>query len=80
MTYGVPVITSNVSSMPEVAGDAALLVDPNDINELANAMNMILSNGNLRDLMVFKGYKRLKEFSWMRCAEEVLDIFKKVSS
>jgi len=80
MTYGVPVITSNISSMPEVAGDAAMLVNPNDINELANAMNMILSNGNLRDLMVFKGYKRLKEFSWMRCAEEVLDIFKKVSS
>ena len=80
MTYGVPVLTSNVSSMPEVAGDAALLVDPNDVKGLADAMNKILVNGDMRNIMVSKGYERVREFSWKRCAEETLGIFEKVMS
>jgi glycosyltransferase involved in cell wall biosynthesis len=80
MTYGVPVITSNVSSMPEVAGDATLLVDPNDVNGLADAMNNILVNGDMRNIMIFKGYERVRKFSWKQCAEETLGIFKKVQS
>jgi glycosyltransferase involved in cell wall biosynthesis len=78
MTYGVPVITSNVSSMPEVAGDAALLVDPNDADSLAEAMKKILTDGNVRNIMVAKGYERVKKFSWKQCAEETLGIFTKV--
>jgi len=78
MSYGVPVITSNVSSMPEVAGDAAFLIDPNNIKELYNAMNMILSNGNLKNLMISKGLERVSKFSWLNCAEEMLNIFRKV--
>jgi glycosyltransferase involved in cell wall biosynthesis len=80
MNYGVPVITSNVSSMPEVAGDAALLVDPNDEKGLSEAMKKILVNGKMRKIMISKGYERVKKFSWKRCAGETLDIFKKVSS
>jgi glycosyltransferase involved in cell wall biosynthesis len=80
MAHGVPVITSNVSSMPEVAGDAALLVDPNDIKSLADSMNKILVNGDMRNIMVSKGYERVREFSWKRCAEETLGIFEKVLS
>lgn len=80
MTYGVPVITSNVSSMPEVAGDAALLVDPNDVQGLADAMNKILVNGSMRNIMISKGYERVRKFSWKRCAEETLGIFEKVLS
>jgi glycosyltransferase involved in cell wall biosynthesis len=80
MTYGVPVITSKVSSMPEVAGDAALLVDPYDLKGLADAMNKILMNGDMRNIMVSKGYERVREFSWKRCAEETLGIFEKVLS
>jgi len=78
MTYGVPVITSNVSSMPEVAGDAALLVDPNDVKGLADAMNKILENGDMRNIMISKGYERMRKFSWKRCAGETLGIFEKV--
>jgi glycosyltransferase involved in cell wall biosynthesis len=80
MTYGVPVITSNVSSMPEVAGDAALLVDPYDVKGLADAMNMILMNDDMRNIVISKGYERVKKFSWKRCAEETLGIFEKVLS
>ena len=80
MAHGVPVITSNVSSMPEVAGDAALLVDPNDVEGLAGAMNKILMNGDIRNIMIAKGYERVRKFSWKRCAEETLGIFEKVLS
>lgn len=80
MNYGVPVITSNVSSMPEVAGDAALLVDPNDERDLVDAMKKILMNGEMRNMMIARGYERVKKFSWKRCAEETINIFKKVSS
>jgi glycosyltransferase involved in cell wall biosynthesis len=80
MTYGVPVITSNVSSMPEVAGDAALLVDPHDEKGLADAMKKILVNDDMRKIMISKGCDRAREFSWKRCAEETLGIFEKVLS
>ena len=75
MHRGVPVITSNVASMPEVAGDAALLVDPADAQGLAEAMNRILMNDDLRNNMISKGYERVRQFSWERCAEETLAIF-----
>jgi len=77
MDHGVPVITSNVASMPEVAGDAALLVDPADAHGLAEAMNRILMNGDLRNNMISKGYERVRQFSWERCAEETLAVFNK---
>ena len=67
MHRGVPVITSNVASMPEVAGDAALLVDPADAQGLAEAMNRILMNDDLRNNMISKGYERVRQFSWERC-------------
>jgi glycosyltransferase involved in cell wall biosynthesis len=80
MNYGVPVITSNVSSMPEVAGDAALLVDPNDVQGLADAMNKVLANDDLRNTLKSKGHERAKKFSWKHSAEETLEIFEKVMS
>ena len=80
MRCGVPVITSNVSSMPEVAGDAGLLIDPYHVNELADAMDKILMDGDLRHMMISKGYERVGQFSWKRCGEETLAIFEKVLS
>lgn len=80
MNHGVPVITSNVSSMPEVAGDAALLVDPRDEEGLAEAMKNILANGEIRKILISKGHERVKTFSWKRCARETLDVFGKVGS
>lgn len=66
---GVPVITSNVTSMPEVAGDAALLVNPFSIEDIANALGKIDSDSDLRDSIIQKGLKRSEEFTWQRSAD-----------
>ena len=64
----VPVITSTSSSMPEVGGDAALLVDPYDINGIANAMDRVVSEEDLAEGMVERGRMQLKHFSWEKSA------------
>ncbi len=74
MSYGVPVICSNISSLPEVAGDAALLVDPNNIQEIVDAMNKVFSDDDLRNKMIEKGFKNVKRFSWEKCARETVDV------
>jgi len=74
MNYGVPVICSNTSSLPEVAGDAALLVNPNKIQEIAEAMNKILSDDDLKNKMIKKGFKNVRRFSWEKCAKETMDV------
>jgi glycosyltransferase involved in cell wall biosynthesis len=65
----VPVICSNLTSMPEVAGGAALLVDPYDINDIANAMIRIYENSALRMELVEKGKQQRKQFTWDRTAK-----------
>lgn len=65
---GVPVICSNTSSMPEVAGDAAILVDPFDVNAIASAMEKINSDELLREELVYYGHSRKKLFSWEKTA------------
>ncbi len=72
---GCPVITSNISSMPEVGGDAALFVDPDDIKELAEAMRRILTDDKLKAEMIKKGFENLKRFSWEKAARETLKVF-----
>jgi glycosyltransferase involved in cell wall biosynthesis len=66
---GTPVITSNISSMPEVAGDAALLCDPFDIASMADAMAKISNDGDLRKSLIEKGHLRQEVFTWDRTAE-----------
>jgi glycosyltransferase involved in cell wall biosynthesis len=66
---GVPVITSNVTSMPEVAGDAALLVDPYDINSMQNAMTKLVNDEKLRSKLIEKGHVRSSKFTWQRTAD-----------
>lgn len=68
---GVPVITSNVTSMPEVAGDAALLVNPYDILSIAQAMETIAEDENLRKSLINKGLERAKLFSWDKTAQSL---------
>ncbi len=67
----IPVITSNVSSMPEIAGDAALLVNPTEPAEIAAAMKKIESDGVLKNSLVAKGRERRKLFSWDKTAEKL---------
>ena len=78
MSYGVPVITSNYGSMAEVAGDAALLVDPYNIDKIAEAMYKVLTDQDLRKNLINKGLERAKQFSWEKTAKETLGVYKEV--
>lgn len=66
---GVPVITSNVTSMPEIAGDAALLVDSSDVSQTSKAMEQLLNSESLRNELITKGQERAKLFTWQRSAD-----------
>ena len=75
---GTPVITSNITSMPEVAGDAALLVDPYNVDEINNALIAISSNTDLREQCVQKGNQQRFKFSWDLTAERLWDSLMKI--
>jgi glycosyltransferase involved in cell wall biosynthesis len=78
MACGTPVITSNRASLPEVAGDAALLVDPTQPEALAAAMTSIISNGELRQGLRAKGLARARAFTWDGVAEQTVAIYRAV--
>ena len=77
MSRGVPVVTSSVSSLPEVAGDAALLVDPVSVEAIAEATSRVLTDGSLRERLVEAGRKRPAAFTWDRTAEATLDTWRR---
>jgi glycosyltransferase involved in cell wall biosynthesis len=76
MSLGVPVLTSKISSMAEVAGDAALLVDPFNVAEISDAMEKILFDDAVRADLIGKGYERAKKFSWPLAASECLTLLR----
>jgi glycosyltransferase involved in cell wall biosynthesis len=76
MACGVPVITSNTSSMPEVAGDAAILINPFDHNEITAAMVNLYNNKALREELIQRGFLQSAKFSWKAMAENILKIYK----
>ena len=76
-SVGVPVMTSRNSSLPEVAGDAALLVDPEDEEDIAAAMLRLSQDEALRQELIQKGYENVKRFSWPKAARETLEVLKK---
>ncbi|HAH03980.1 TPA: hypothetical protein DCL28_00265 [Candidatus Komeilibacteria bacterium] len=75
MACGCPVITSANSSIPEAAGRAALLVDPYNVNEIKEAISLIISDDRLRESLVHQGYEQVKKFSWSKSAGEIKQIF-----
>ena len=75
---GVPVIVSDRASLPEVAGDAAILIDPEDIDALTRGMKNVLGNEDLRTELIAKGFRRAKEFSWEKTARETLRVYEEV--
>ena len=75
MACGTPVITSNVSSLPEVAGDAALMVDPYSIDAIADAIQRMLDDSELRASMIAAGYEQVKFFTWQRAARQLHQIY-----
>ncbi len=76
MRCGVPVVTSNVSSLPEVAGEAALLVDPYDTEAMAHAMESLATDSSLRARLVERGHQRAAQFTFQRTARETLAVYR----
>ena len=78
MAAGVPVLTSNISSLPEVTGGAALLVDPRSRQEIAAGLEKLLSSPSLRKQLSNAGRERAREFHWEACARQSLAYFERV--
>jgi len=80
MACGVPVVCSSTSSLPEIAGRAAVMVDPLEISQLARALERVLGDSNLRASMHQEGLKQAAHFSWERTAKETLAVYRQVLS
>jgi glycosyltransferase involved in cell wall biosynthesis len=75
MACRTPVVTSNISSLPEVAGDAALLIDPYNVDELTYSIQRLLDDPVLYKTLVQKGYERVKEFTWAKSAQHLRQVY-----
>ncbi len=79
MACGVPVVTSNISSLPEVVGDAALLVDPNSYEQIAEAIYKVLTDEDLASRLKHAGIKQAAKFTWKTTAQQTLEVYKNVA-
>src|SRR5579863_1196904 len=80
MAHGTPVVTSNVSSLPEVVGNAAVLVNPENIFEIMRALHRVLIDQALRNRMKERGYQQATRFSWESSVRRILDIYRQVAA
>jgi hypothetical protein len=78
MSCGCPVVCSNLTSLPEVAGDAALMVDPKDISALTEAMHTALTDLQVRNSLIERGLARAATFTWEKTARKTLQVFESV--
>ena len=79
MAHGTPVLTSNTSSLPEVVGNAAVLVNPENVFEIMRALHRVLLDQTLRERMKQRGYDQAKKFSWDASAREILNVYENVT-
>lgn len=79
MACGTPVVTSNVSSLPEVVGDAAAIVNPENVFDIARGIREVLTDADLRVRLVRRGFEQVKQFSWERAAAQVLATYQEVA-
>ncbi len=77
MACGTPVIVANVSSLPEVVGEAGVLFDPYSVDQMEQAIRTVISDKKLRQKMIKKGFERVKQFSWDKMAKVILEVFEK---
>jgi glycosyltransferase involved in cell wall biosynthesis len=80
MASGTPVVVSNVSSLPEVVGDAAVLVDPHDTDSIVEGLHCVLTNPARAEDMRRKGLERSREFSWERSVARTLEVYKRIGA
>lgn len=79
MASGTPVVTSNVSSLPEVAGDAAVLIDPYDAVSIADGIRRALTDPVLREQLITRGWSRVRDYSWERSVKRVREVYGEVA-
>ena len=79
MAHGTPVVTSNTSSLPEVVGNAAVLVNPENVFEIMHAVHRVLIDQTLRDKLKHRGYQQAQRFSWEASARQILDVYTEVA-
>lgn len=79
MGHGIPVIASDIPVISEVAGDAAVLVNPHDVTALRDAINKVLLDEELRNSLIIKSLERIKDFSWENTARKTLEIYRKLA-
>jgi glycosyltransferase involved in cell wall biosynthesis len=79
MSYGLPVITSNVSGMKEIGGEAALLVDPHRVEEIKNAMQRVMEDEETARVFVERGRWRASQFTWEKCAAQTWEVYRDLS-
>jgi glycosyltransferase involved in cell wall biosynthesis len=80
MACGTPVVCSNVNSLPEVVGEAAEIVNPENVFDIARGMREVLLNLSLRESLVRRGFEQARRFSWERTAQQVLDAYEEIGS
>ncbi len=80
MACGCPVICSNTSSLPEVAGEAALLFPPHDAKELASKIKLLLTEPSIRNKLIQKGFERIEHFSWEKAARQTSLLYRRVEA
>lgn len=78
MNYGCPVVLSNRSCFPEVAGDASLYFNPDDCEDIKNSIETVIYNDDFRSSLIKKGYSRVKNFSWKKTADEHIALYKRL--
>ena len=78
MSCNTPVLATNCSCIPEIVGDAALLVDPNSETDLTEGMNTLLNNPQRRNRLVEKGRMRCRSFSWAKSVQDTMDVYRSV--
>ncbi len=80
MAMGAPVVTSNVSSLPEVLGEAAQFVNPENVFDISRGIKQVLLDDELRRQLIERGHERVQQFSWERSVERVLEIYREVAA
>ena len=80
MAAGVPVVAARAGALPEVSGDAALLVDPTDQDALSDALSRVLDDEDLRAKLIARGHTRVGDFSWSRCVDELVALYRRLAS
>ena len=78
-SYGVPVMSANRSALPEIAGDAALYIDPTDVDAIAAAMLRLSQDEALRQQLIAAGHENVKRFSWTKAAAETLAVLEEAA-